>query len=40
MSRRGKELCGAPKAQGPRPWPIWPIRKSATGNTDATHFMI
>jgi len=22
---------GPPKARGPRPWPIWPVRKSVTG---------
>jgi len=30
MSRHRKELCGAPKARGAMPWPIWPMRKSVT----------
>jgi len=28
MSRHRKELRGALKAQDPRSWPIWPMRKS------------
>jgi len=32
MSRERKELRGAPKIAGPRPWPIWPMRKSVTGH--------
>ena len=31
LSRHKKELRGAAKARGPRPWPIWPMRKSVTG---------
>jgi len=31
LSRHKKELRGAPKAWGPRPWPICPMRKSVTG---------
>ena len=30
MSCHRKELRGALKPRGPRPWPIWPIRKSVT----------
>ena len=30
MSRHRKELRGPPKARDPRPWPIWPMRKSVT----------
>jgi len=30
LSRRRKELHGAPKARDPRPCPIWPMRKSVT----------
>ena len=30
MSRHKKELRGAPKARGLRPWPIWPMHKSVT----------
>jgi len=30
MSRHRKELCGAPKAGGPRPWPM---RKSVTDHS-------
>jgi len=27
--RRNRKSCaGPPKARGPRPWPIWPMRKS------------
>jgi len=31
MSRYREELSGAPKARCPKPWPIWPVRKSVTG---------
>jgi len=31
LSRHRKELRGAPKDASPRPWPIWPMRKSVTG---------
>jgi len=30
LSRHTKELRGAPKTRGPRPRPIWPMRKSVT----------
>jgi len=30
MSHHRKELLGAPKARSPRPWPMWPMRKSVT----------
>jgi len=32
MSLHRKEFRGAPKARGPRSWPIWPMRKSVTGH--------
>jgi len=29
LSRHRKNRCAGPsKARGPRPWPIWPVRKS------------
>jgi len=29
LSRHRKDGCaGSPKARGPRPWPIWPMRTS------------
>jgi len=32
LSRHRKDRCpGSPKARGPRPWPIWPMRKSVPG---------
>ena len=31
LSRHTKELRGAPKTRGPRPRPIWPMRKFVTG---------
>jgi len=27
----GKSCAGPPKARDPRPWPIWPMRKSVPG---------
>jgi len=32
MSRYRRELRGAPKVRGPRPWPMWPMRKSVTAH--------
>jgi len=37
MSNYRKELRAAPKSAGPRPWPIWPMRKSDPGIT-SYHF--
>ena len=30
MSLIGRSWAGPQKARGPRPWPIWPMRKSVT----------
>ena len=30
MPSTEKSCAGPPKARGPRPWPIWPMRKSVT----------
>jgi len=34
MSRHRKELRMPPKARGPKPWPIWPMRKPVTDFND------
>jgi len=38
MSRHRMELHGAPKARGPRLWPIWPLRKSVIDCCDCSQF--